>query len=313
MLDEFVLDQKIVTTILKNAVEKNRYSHAYLFESNGYKDVDAVALAFAKYLSCPNHYTNTDKCVNCTQCKLIDQNAFSEIKIIEPDGLWIKKEQLDQLQTELMQTAIQSKYRIYIIHNAEKMNPSAANSILKFLEEPEPNIIAILITDNIYQLLDTIVSRCQIISFQKNDEPNHTMLEKIMDSIYFPATMDKSLLEKYVSTVVHFIEYYESKGQATLLNTQNLWHSVIEDRDQTIISFELMLLFYKDILNVKLNRNIEYYDDYSQIIQTIVEKNTIPQITKKIKIINQLKGRIPLNVNQSLLMDELILEMGCML
>ncbi len=313
MLDEFVSDQKIVTTILKNAIEKNRYSHAYLFESNGYKNVNAVALSFAKYLSCPNHYTNTDKCVNCTQCKLIDQNAFSEIKIIEPDGLWIKKEQMDQLQTELIQTAVQSKYRIYIVHNAEKMNPSAANSILKFLEEPEKNIIAILITDNIYQLLDTIVSRCQIISFKKNDETNHTMLEKIIDSVYFPTTMDKSLLEKLVSTIVHFVEYYETKGQATLLSTQNLWHSVIDDRDKTLLSFELMLLFYKDILNLKLSRAIEYYDDYRQIMQTIGQKNTIRQITKKIKIVNDFKERIHLNVNQNLLIDELILEMGCAL
>ena len=313
MLDEFVLDQKIVTTILKNAVAKNRYSHAYLFETNGYKNGNALALAFAKYLCCPNHYSNNNQCVNCTQCKLIDQNAFSEIKIIDPDGLWIKKEQLDQLQMEFLQTAVQSQYRIYIIHNAEKMNLSAANSILKFLEEPAPNIIAILVTDNMYQLLDTIVSRCQIVTFSKNDETEHTMLEKIMDAIYFPSTMDKLLLEKMVDIVVHFVEYYEAKGKTTLLNTQNLWHNTIDDRDKTLLSFDLMLLFYKDILNVKLNRNLEYYDDYVKIVQTISEKNTIEELTKKIKIINELKEKIKLNVNQNLLIDELILEMGCTL
>lgn len=311
MLDEFVLDQKIVTTILKNAVEKNRYSHAYLFETNGYKNANTVALAFAKYLSCPNHYSNNKKCVNCTQCNLIDQNTFSEIKIIEPDGLWIKKEQLDSLQAEFMQTAVQSQYRIYIIHHAEKMNASASNSILKFLEEPAPNIIAILITDNMYQLLDTIVSRCQIISFAKNDETKNSMIEKITDSIYVPTTLDKLTLDKYIETVVHFVEYYEAKKENTLLNTQNLWHNVIDDRDKTLMAFEMMLLLYKDILNVKMNRKVEYYDEKLSLLQKIAEKNSMKELVKKIHIVHLTKEKIKLNVNQNLLIDEFILEMGC--
>lgn len=311
MLDEFVLDQKIVTTILKNAVEKDRYSHAYLFETNGYKNANAVALAFAKYLSCPNHFSNNKSCVNCTQCKLIDQNAFSEIKIIEPDGLWIKKEQLDSLQAEFMQTAIQSKYRIYIIYNAEKMNASASNSILKFLEEPAPNIIAILITDNMYQLLDTIVSRCQIISFAKNDETKNNMIEKIADSIYVPSTLDKSTLDKYIETVIHFVEYYESKKENTLLNTQNLWHNVIDDRDKTLMAFEMMLLLYKDVLNVKMNRKVECYDEIISSLKSISEKNSIKNIIEKINKIHSTKEKIKLNMNQNLLIDEFILEMRC--
>ncbi len=311
MLDEFVLDQKIVTTILKNAVEKDRYSHAYLFETNGYKNANAVALAFAKYLSCPNHFSNNKNCVNCTQCKLIDQNAFSEIKIIEPDGLWIKKEQLDSLQAEFMQTAVQSKYRIYIIHNAEKMNASASNSILKFLEEPAPNIIAILITDNMYQLLDTIVSRCQIISFAKNDETKNNMIEKIADSIYVPSTLDKSTLDKYIATVIHFVEYYESKKENTLLNTQNLWHNVIDDRDKTLMAFEMMLLLYKDVLNVKMNRKVECYDQILSSLKSISEKNSIKNLIEKINKIHSTKEKIKLNMNQNLLIDEFILEMRC--
>lgn len=309
MLDEFVNEQKIACTILKNAVAKNKYAHAYLFETNGYKGANQVALAFAKYLLCPNHYSNSSKCVNCTQCNLIDQNSFSEIQIIEPDGLWIKKEQMDQLQKDFMQTAVQSEFRIYIIHNAEKMNTSAANSILKFLEEPAPNIIAILVTDNMYQLLDTIVSRCQIISFAKNDESNHSMLEKVMDFIYLPATVDKPEIEEYITAITHFIEYFESKGKDTLLNTQSLWHATIGDRDKTIMAFEMMLLFYKDILNVKLNRKIEIYDDYGELIHTISNKNSIQKLTKKLTVINQLKEKVKLNVNQNLLIDELILEM----
>lgn len=308
MLDEFVIDQKIVITILKNSIEKNRFSHAYLFETNGYKDANKLALSFAKYLLCPNHYSNQNKCVNCTQCKLIDKNAFSEIKIIDPDGLWIKKEQLDELQKKFMQTAVQSKYRVYIIHDADKMNPSAANSILKFLEEPAPNIIAILLTDNMYQLLNTIISRCQIISFKKNNESNHTMNEKIANAIYIPVTVDKLNIDKYISTIIKFIEKLESSGREVLLNTQSLWHTIFDDRDKMLMAFELLLLFYKDFLNYALNRPITFFDNTSTM-QLISEKNTILTITKKIKIINQMREQIKLNVNQNLLLDKFILKM----
>lgn len=311
MLDEFKEEQRIVFTVLKNAVEKNRYAHAYLFEMNGYKKADEVALAFAKYLLCPKHYSNNRNCENCTQCNQIIQNTFSEIKIIDPDGLWIKKEQMDLLQKDFVQTAVQSKFRIYIIHSADKMNPSAANSILKFLEEPAPNIIAILITDNIYQILSTIVSRCQVISFSKMDEKDHTMLEKIIDYVYIPSVVDKLELEKYVTAIINFVEYFEFKGNDTLLNTQSLWHNFINDREKNLMAFEIMLLFYKDILNVKMKRIIEIYDDFEMLIQKIANVNTIEQLVKKIKLIHNFKEKIKLNMNQNLLIDTFLLEMRC--
>ena len=67
--------QEKVTKILKNSVLKNKISHAYLFEVNGYKNKKNIALAFAKMILCPNNYSNNSKCVNCTQCKNIDKKV----------------------------------------------------------------------------------------------------------------------------------------------------------------------------------------------------------------------------------------------
>ena len=88
--------------------------------------------------------------------------------------------QLDILQKKFETKALESDKRVYIINYADKMNSSSANSILKFLEEPEPDIIAILIADNRYQLLDTIVSRCQLINLVNINMINYdTTLENI--------------------------------------------------------------------------------------------------------------------------------------
>ena len=104
MLDSYIEKQSIIYQIFKNSIIKDKLSHAYLFESNSNNgQALKMALAFAKTLFCPNKYMNFNNCVNCTQCHKIDKNEFSELNIIEPDGMWIKKEQLDILQKKLKQ------------------------------------------------------------------------------------------------------------------------------------------------------------------------------------------------------------------
>lgn len=193
MLDDFIFEQKIPYKILKNALQKNKISHAYLIETNNYTLSFPFALAFAKALQCPKKLTNKNNCGKCTQCDRINNGNFSEIKIIEPDGLFIKKEQLSDLQKEFSTKSIESNYKIYIIKNAEKLNISAANSILKFLEEPEENIIAILVANNRYKVIDTILSRCQIISLKKFDD--EVVDEDIINLVSIICDSRRSFLE----------------------------------------------------------------------------------------------------------------------
>ena len=147
MLDDFISDQAIAYKIFKNSISKNKLSHAYLINTNGYHKGFDFAKAFAKYLLCPSDETGSHE---CSVCHLIDNNSYSEFKVIEADGLWIKKEQTDELQ-EMFSMKSLSGRKVYIINGVENLNISASNSILKFLEEPEEGIVAILITDNIYR------------------------------------------------------------------------------------------------------------------------------------------------------------------
>ena len=90
--------------------------------------------------------------------------------IIEPDGMSIKKNQLQELQDQFSMKPVYSKYNSYVIMNAELMNASSANSILKFLEEPTDHIIGFLVTNNKEKMLDTIISRCQNLKFIYDDK-----------------------------------------------------------------------------------------------------------------------------------------------
>ena len=318
MLDDFSLEQNIVYKTMINSVINNKTSHAYLIESNGYSKSLDLAKSFAKYLLCPNSYSNNKNCESCNQCKNIDNNEFIELKIIEPEGQWIKKSQLEELQDMFSKKSIIGNKKIYIVNEAEKLNISSSNSLLKFLEEPEEGIVAILITDNINQLLPTIVSRCQILSLKnKKQLTGLSTIEKISHML----KDNNNSIEEYTSNddnklklekLIEFIKYYEENHSNTLIYINKLWNEYFKERDEIYEAFTIMLLFYKDVLNIKLNKNIEIFNDYVKDVEEISKKNKIDSITGKINVIMNLREKIKFNVNANMLMDKLIIELeGC--
>lgn len=282
-----------------------------------YKALD-LALAFAKYILCPSSYTNCEKCDNCSQCKNIDNKEFLELKIIEAEGQWIKKNQLEELQYDFSKKSILGNKKVYIINGAEKLNVSSSNSLLKFLEEPEEGIIAILITDNIYQLLDTIISRCQILTLNPSKEnQSGNILEVLGNNLY----NNKTDIDNYINNeenlikvekVIEFIKYYEDNKLNTLVYINKLWNQHFTDKQEISNAMNILLLFYKDVFNKLLGNNIEIFKEYVNDIEYVVQKNKIDVIISKINVIMNLKEKIKFNINNNLLMDKLLIELeGC--
>ena len=318
MLDDFSLEQNITYKIMINSIKKNKLSHAFIIESNGYSKSLDLAKSFAKYLLCPNNYSNNKKCDNCHQCQNIDKNEFIELKIIEPDGQWIKKSQLEELQELFSKKSLIGNKKIYIINHAEKLNLSSSNSILKFLEEPEEGIIAILITESASQLLSTIVSRCQVLSLKNRKKyTNLSTIEKIAHHLLDNEGDINDYINNEENTekfkkVIEFIEYYEKNKLNTLIYINNLWLNYFKEREELSNSFEILLLFYKDVLNIKLNRNVEIFNDYLENINNISKSNTLDELSSKINVIINLKEKIKFNANSNLLMDKLVIGLeGC--
>ena len=164
---------------LDHIIENNKISHAYIIEIDNY-DQDMVDIYdFVKMILFNKKHNELEQ-VNEGIIQFIDNNMYPDIKLIEPDGNNIRKRQLVELQKEYSNTSLLNNKRIYIIKNAEKMNQASGNTILKFLEEPEDNIIALLLTDNRYSVLETILSRCQILALKETnllDEEEEQFLE----------------------------------------------------------------------------------------------------------------------------------------
>ena len=312
MLGDYKENQMIAYKMLYNSVKKNKASHAYLFETRGYSKSLDFAISFAKYLLCPNHHINKEESKDCLICNQIDLGTFSELKIIEADGNWIKKEQLLDLKEEFKKKSLNSDKKVYIINNAEKLNPSSSNSLLKFLEEPEDNIVAILITNNKYQLLDTILSRCQIITLNNTIVANDT-LEIIANILYNEEDKIKEYignienLEK-IDNIIRFVMYYEKNGFIkTYTNIQKLLKTYKYEKDEI---FEIIIQFYKDVLNYKMNRKIEVYKNKEKDLKMVSENNDIDKLVAKISLYIKIKENIKYNMNSNLILDKLLIGLG---
>ena len=165
---------------LKELVKRNRenkLAHAFLLETNNYNKCYTDLLNLLKMLNCPFEYKN--KCnESCNICSLIEANNLPSLVFVEPDGQAIKKDQILDVMNKFSTKPVFSKFNMYIIKNADRLNSAAGNTILKFLEEPEENILGFFITNNKENIMSTIKSRCQIINCFYDEE------ELLLDDVF---------------------------------------------------------------------------------------------------------------------------------
>ena len=156
-------------------LEQNQLNHAYLF--SGFFGNLEMAQFLAKSLFC------TDKvgvlpCEKCRNCKLIEQVEFPDVTLIKPVNHVIKTERIRELVGQFSQAGIESQQQVFIIEQAEKMHPNAANSLLKVIEEPQSEVYIFFLTSDEEKILPTIRSRTQIFHFKKQEEKLIHQLEQ---------------------------------------------------------------------------------------------------------------------------------------
>lgn len=307
MLEEYEKKEPIIYRQISNSI-KNGLSHAYLFELNDNIYAYEMIMSFVKKV-----LSNGDDNI----AKRIDDGNYPELKHIFPDGQLIRKEQLEELQKSFSTISLENDKRFYIIHDSEKLNVAAANSLLKFLEEPSDGIIAILLTNNINLMLKTIVSRCQILTFSKNKLEDYIKFNQITSDItlhklFFTIWKNKDELNEYhrnfVKKVIEFINYYEKNKLKTIVY-KNRFFEEINDKIELNKFFECVILFYRDLLRYKFGSDVLYFDDYIDNIREFSCINTEEMIIKKINTLLEKVRLIKNNVNTSMFIDGIIIDM----
>lgn len=307
MLDDYKSGQPILYNVLNNAINNNKLSHAYLFDSNGNSDVYKIVMSFVKMII-TNDMTDIENVNNV--CDRIDNENYVDVKVIEPDGMWIKKDQLLDLQSEFNKKAIEGSKKVYVIKSADKMNVQTANSILKFLEEPVDDIIAILIVDNINLMLSTIVSRCQVIKLNKRSSFSSSIDNF---SLFFYQGKYALFTDKekcsIIDNVIKFILFLESNGFDTIIYSKKYWHSNFKDRDLSILAVNLCIYFYYDVLKYKSGVSNYFFGDKLSNISSVAENNDYGILIRKIEVLNRTEVYLKRNLNVNLLIDKMIIDM----
>lgn len=272
-MDNISVVKKNYIDYINKIIKNNKVSHAYLIELNNYEDDMKYIFDFIKMIICNIEYSELDKENNII--RLIDDNNYPDIKIIEPDGATIKKGQMIDLQKDYSNKSLLDGKRIYVVKEADKLNPASANTILKFLEEPEEDIIAILLTQNRYKILETILSRCQILTIKENSMPI------IEDDLY-------DLLKCVINPNDFYIKY------------SSIVNDIIQDKDiakEKLEKIENIIILY---LENKYN-NKEIDDKLEKLLKDI-DSNKLLNI---LKIIEDEIKRLEFNVNYKLWLDAL--------
>lgn len=273
MNDEF---NKLLNSISKT----NKIGHAFLFEVDDDYSTDKSIYFIKKILE--KDIDDRNKLEDIY--RRIDNNVFEDLKIIRSLDNTIKKEQIIELKSEFKNKSLNSIKRFYIIEYAEYLNPAAANSLLKFLEEPDDEIIAILVTKNIYSVLETIISRCQTVNL------NRYVTRVDNDSFY---------------EALKYIKIYENNGNRAVAYLSELYNLKIEDIKKYIESW---LLIYKNILDILLNKESSNSSDFIEEYREISTKNKIENIIKKIKKVEKMEKLINSNVNVRVVLDQLFID-----
>lgn len=255
------------------ALSKGFLSHAYLIETaNNSEEVIKEAVLFFVKKIYEKSYENSEVLISKEKLfHLLDLNEFPDYIEVKPINNQIKKEQLLQIKNDFSNKSLYNTFKIYVVYECDRMNVNSANTILKFLEEPSENIIALFITSNRYNVLDTIRSRCQILSLE-----NHRQKVEI----------ENQILEEFVSNI-------KNRKKDNLMLKFNYYNNeLFKDKKESISNLKILLEYYK------------YFLDNNESLDL-----SLNELISIISIMEDALQKLKYNVNMKLWLDDFFLSL----
>lgn len=281
--------------VLENLVKyyhENKISHAYLIETNNLEKCYLDLLEVIKQIFCQNEYNK--ECNKCNICNLVNQNYLPPLVVISPDGMNIKKEQIVELKKKFSTVPIYTKENIYVIKNAEKLNGASANTMLKFLEEPEQNILGFFITNNANNVISTIRSRCEVIKVL------YDIHELDINNITNDINKDK------FDVAIEYLFKIEVEKKLGIMYNRDVVLNKFSEREDIKTVFKIIFIIYEELLKKVMGLDNKF--DFEKINElSSLDKD---KVLRRINLVTKFIDDIDSNVNVELLLDKFVIELG---
>lgn len=334
-----VYGQEEVVTVIKNAINNNMVSHAYLFCGPRGTGKTTIAKIIARMVNCEGLVDGKPcgKCYNCVN--FLNSNDIVEIDAASNNGV----DEIRELRDKVNLVPSNAKYKVYIIDEVHMLTTQAFNALLKTLEEPPAHVIFILATTEPHKIPLTITSRCQKFRFTKIDSKKIvdrlreiSKLENIVvddDALYEIARISDGGMRDAINFLDQLVAYdnkkitlddiYKVNGSVSYSDIYLLLKSIVDNDKIEIIKFfdtfdnsgkdinkfvSELILFLKDVIlycNAKILSDIEVKNENIVLVSGLYDSKNIYEL---IEILNEVQNFLRVSTHGCILFMTTILK-----
>lgn len=250
---------QLVNFFLKVA-SKKQISHSYIIEGQDSILLYDVGLWLAQLLLCEQPNPDGSPCGECLTCRRVVQFDYPDVLTITPEGQTIKVDQVREMKQLLTKSGMEGKQKILIIQSAEKMTVSSANTLLKFIEEPEGDMFILFLTNNSQRLLPTIQSRCQLVSLapvvkqvmisqlvaQQIPEESAKLLAELCPSLETAVELfNDEWFNNAKDVVQKWFGQLQTNNPLAFITVQQYLVKLAKEKPQQLLVFDLLVAYYR--------------------------------------------------------------------
>lgn len=313
-----IAGQDAPISVLKRSLATGRLAHAYLFEGVEGCGKKTTALALIEAVFCGKD----DGCGTCSSCRKMSSMQHPDLHLIEPEGAFIKIDQIRSLQKDLAYRPFEAPKKACIIDGADRLNQAAGNALLKTLEEPPGNALIILVTSQPSGVLPTILSRCQRLRF-------HGLSEEVLTSCLVKNGMDSesahlaaSLADGSMKTAMEIGKgavLAERKQLLTRLFGLSLGditplflaaEELAAEKEKAIELLEVLTSFLRDILLHQAGNSDIVNTDLMPLLQQQTATLSRTRIMEKLEHVGNTRTALLRNVNTRLALEVLFMRLA---
>lgn len=318
--------QPVLINRLKRVIKNQELAHAYLLVGPSGSGKNAVARWLALRLFCL-HPADGEPDLSCPECQRVLSGNHPDIVLAQADGRQIKVDTIRHLKSEFTKSAMEGSQKLFIIKDAERMTVSAANSLLKFIEEPGPGIYILLLTTNKSAVLPTIQSRTQVLEMAPlNRQELLSALKKagvtpsqaqvavgLTDSVTDVVSWctDDWFAQAIKGTVQWYHEVSQGKMTAFVDVQANLIKLAAHDRQHQQVLLDLIALIWRDTLLVASGINDQdrfHFTHEQEQVKAVSQQYSIGQLLTVSQLTLTTRHSLEQNINFQNILEELTIR-----